>query len=484
MEFKAKIILSISGLLLGVSIISSVLNYRLDVQHTQKQLHEISLPLSLDNIYTEIQRRMIEPLVISSMMANDTFVQEWLESGEQKLSSINRYLKKVRTKYGVFNTFLVSDATKNYYHSKGLTDNTIIDKVSANHESDAWYFNFKKSKELYEVNLDIDSHYSKSLIMFINYKVLSTANKLLGVTGIGLRLLDIQSMLESFKEHYHYDVYFVDKEGKIILHTESLNKHGNIANISGLKELKAEIFANKNHQFEYNYKNNEYLLSTKYVSQLKLYLLVEINKEVYMHNLKQKFYMNLSISLFITLLVTLVILYIINIYQKKLELLANEDPLTGLANRRVFNERIEHFFNLYYRKNIHSLRLVLIDIDDFKVINDTFGHLSGDAVLMRLSKILMNKFRKTDLVIRWGGEEFAILLVDTSEEVAEKFIVELQNEIREDSELKEIIDKPLTISLGIGELNTKESLDALITKVDEALYEAKETGKDKYVVAS
>ncbi len=130
------------------------------------------------------------------------------------------------------------------------------------------------------------------------------------------------------------------------------------------------------------------------------------------------------------------------------------------------------------------MRLVLIDIDDFKVINDTFGHLSGDAVLMRLSNIFVNKFRKTDLVIRWGGEEFAILLVDTSEEVAEKLIVELQNEIREDSELIEIIDKPLTISLGIGELSTKESLDALITKVDEALYEAKETGKDKYVVAS
>jgi diguanylate cyclase (GGDEF)-like protein len=477
MSLKYKIIAVIVTLLLSVSIISSVVNYRIDVRSAQEQLKNISLPLSIDNIYTEIQQRMIEPLIVSSLMANNTFVKDWVIDGEKDVKHITKYLKEVQDKYDMFTAFLVTDATKGYYHPKGLIDSINIDNVE-----DDWFFDFKKSEELYEVNLDINHQLDRSLTMFINYRVKDYADRFLAVTGVGIKLFDIEEMLYSFKKKYRYDVYFVSQTGEIMLFTKELNKRGNISAIEGLKDIKADIFEKKVTKLEYKSNGKEYLLSAKYIEQLKLYLLVEIDKNEYMKDLNRNFLMNLFVSVLITLLVVLIIIYTINIYQRQLEQQAEEDSLTGLANRRKFNEELEYMFNLHRRGNIKKLTMILLDIDDFKKINDTFGHLVGDKVLVRFSLILKENLRKTDLVARWGGEEFAVLFVDTKKEEATQKAEKLRIAIKEDRILQEILEKPLTVSLGLGELHSEYSQDGFIGKVDDALYEAKDLGKDKLVV--
>lgn len=477
MRLKVKVVAIISSLLLGVSIAGSLFNYLTEVQTTQNQLQNTSLPLSVDNIYTEIQQRMIEPLLVSSLMANDTFMRDWLLAGEKDETTIVRYLDEIQKKYGVFTTFLVSNITKNYYHPKG-----IIDVVNESNSADNWYFNFQKQSEPYEVNLDYNTHLSDSLVMFINYKVMNYNQQFIGATGVGVRLFNIEEMLNSFKEKYKYDVYFVDKKGEITLFSQKLNKRGNIANIDGLKALKTDIFANNINQYEYKNKDGEYLLNTKYIDKLKLYLLVEINKKEYLDDLRKTFYTNLIASLFITLLVTMIIIYTINIYQNQLLQLASEDALTGIANRRKFNEYFERAFKLYH-KSIKNITLILIDIDDFKQVNDTFGHLMGDKILVKVAHILKSKLRTTDMVARWGGEEFSILLLDVPKVDAIKIAQTIHSSIKEDKEICEILHQPLTISLGLGELTNAESQDGLVYKVDKALYNAKNEGKDKLVIA-
>ena len=125
--------------------------------------------------------------------------------------------------------------------------------------------------------------------MFINYKVMNYRNQLIGVTGVGVKLLNIEEMLNSFKSRYKYDVYFVDTKGEITLFSKKLNKRGNLANIDGLKELQADIFSHKVSQHEYKNKDGEYLLNTKYIDKLKLHLLVEINKKEYMDDIQKTF---------------------------------------------------------------------------------------------------------------------------------------------------------------------------------------------------
>ena len=473
MTLKVKIIVVIVLLLLSASITTSVINYRVDVEATQAQLKEISLPLSLDNIYTEIQQRMIEPLVISSLMANDTFVKDWILNEEAETVAIQKYLQEIKKRYGTFTAFLVSEKTRNYYHSNG-----IIDNVNKKHKDNSWYFEFKNSPNNYEVNIDYNMHLGSTLIMFINYKVYDYANNFIAALGIGLELLDIEQMLYSFKEKYQYDVYFIDEQGEIILFTQKLNKKGNIANIQGLKDVQNAIFSKRQDSFEYQSNGHEYLLSVKYIEQLKLYLLVEINKKSYMEELNNRFYINLAVSIFVALLIVLVILFSINIYQKQLEQLADEDSLTGLANRRRFNDDFGRLYHFYQRGNINKLTLILIDIDNFKQVNDELGHLAGDAVLVRLAEIFKQQLRNTDEVARWGGEEFAILLINTSKNNAMSIAQNLQDSIKSDSELKKISGTPITLSLGLAELADEESQDDLISRVDQALYKAKSDGKD------
>lgn len=477
MNLKYKIIAVIATLLLSVSVISSVINYRIDVRSTQEQLKNISLPLSIDNIYTEIQQRMIEPLIVSSLMANNTFVKDWLLDGEKDVRKIQKYLKEVQKKYGTFTTFLVSDITKNYYSTEG-----IIDKINIKNAEDDWFLEFQEQPDMYEVNLDYNRHLGSSLVMFINYKVKDYLDSIIAITGVGIELFDIEKMLHSFKDKYGYDVYFASEEGEIILFTKELDKRGNISSIEGLKELKPKIFEKKASKFEYKSNGKEYLLSTKYIEKLKLYLLVEIDKDEYMEDLNETFFMNLFVSMLVTVLVVLIIIYTINIYQRQLEQQAEEDSLTRLANRRKFNEEFEYMFNLHRRGNIKKLSMILLDIDDFKKINDTFGHLVGDKVLIRFALVLKENLRKTDLVARWGGEEFAVLFVDTKKEEAIHIAEKLRVAIKEDKILHEILEKPMTVSLGLGELASEDSQDGLIGKVDNALYEAKGLGKDQLVI--
>ncbi|MBN1839339.1 MAG: GGDEF domain-containing protein [Campylobacterales bacterium] len=477
MRLKTKVVVTIAALLLGVSVLGSLLNYMKSVNETQAQLQNTSLPLSVDNIYTEIQQRMIEPLLVSSLMAHDTFMRDWIMEGEGNMNGIVRYLTEIQQKYDIFTTFLVSDVTKHYYHPRGF-----IDVVNEKNSADAWYFRFKNQPEVYEINLDYNANLSDALIMFINYKVMNYKNEMIGVTGVGVKLLNIEEMLNSFKSKYKYDVYFIDPKGELMLYSQGLNKRGNIANIAGLSELREAIFSRKQTQFEYKDKEGEYLLNTKYIDKLKLHLFVEINKKEYLSTLQKTFYANLLISVLVTLLVIMIIVYTINIYQKQLVQLASEDALTKLCNRREFNEQFERLSKLYHKGNA-SLALMLIDVDDFKEVNDTFGHLVGDEVLVRIAQLLKENVRSSDIVARWGGEEFAIVLIGVSIESAEEIAQTLREHIKKDAVLESILKRALSVSIGVGMFNHLESQDGLVHKVDNALYAAKKAGKDQVVVA-
>jgi len=182
----------------------------------------------------------------------------------------------------------------------------------------------------------------------------------------------------------------------------------------------------------------------------------------------------------VTLLVTFIIIYVINLYQKQLVQLANEDPLTGLSNRRKFNDTLEKLIKMYH-KGVNHIVLILIDVDDFKEVNDVFGHVVGDQTLVRIAEILKTQMRQTDLIARWGGEEFAILLSGVDKEKAVEIAQKFLSAVKDDTVIQTLLQKPLTISIGLGELSSVESQDGLVQKVDKALYAAKNNGKNQLI---
>ncbi|WP_261821579.1 GGDEF domain-containing protein [Pragia fontium] len=163
----------------------------------------------------------------------------------------------------------------------------------------------------------------------------------------------------------------------------------------------------------------------------------------------------------------------------QLKLKSTTDYLTSISNRRAFLETIKHSSPEYFN---HS-SLAIIDIDNFKQINDKFGHASGDEVLIKFSQLLSLFFRKNDLFCRYGGEEFAILLHDCDHILAKNILEKLCTKVRYLSVALPSGEKIyFTISIGIAEMNNKFDINQTIIHADKALYHSKATGKDRVTV--
>ena len=159
----------------------------------------------------------------------------------------------------------------------------------------------------------------------------------------------------------------------------------------------------------------------------------------------------------------------------ELKTLSRQDPLTGLYNRRAMLPLIEDAVSECQRYELPST-LMLLDLDDFKLINDQLGHNIGDAVLKSVAYVLQSVSRRTDTIARWGGEEFLILAKGIHAEEAFRYLEKVRKQIRES---QTIDDRPITFSAGVCEIQATHTADHLIAEADQAMYDAKLNGKDQ-----
>ena len=156
----------------------------------------------------------------------------------------------------------------------------------------------------------------------------------------------------------------------------------------------------------------------------------------------------------------------------------SQDPLTGALNRRGLEERLTSEMSRFQRYG-RPWSLIMIDIDHFKKVNDTFGHPAGDAVLKELVNRLSPLLRKTDSLARYGGEEFAVLMPETEAENAQGVAQKLRQAIEMTEFLHRGRDVPVTISLGVSQVREKDlEPQAVISRADKALYAAKKGGRN------
>jgi len=157
---------------------------------------------------------------------------------------------------------------------------------------------------------------------------------------------------------------------------------------------------------------------------------------------------------------------------------SRQDPLTGMSNRRDMMSRLSNELKRSARYK-YPVSTILIDIDHFKRVNDTYGHGVGDRVLIALAKILNNGIRDTDSAARWGGEEFLICLPHTFCKDAEKVAEKLRLSVAESCVINDEEQIAITISAGVAEHQRESSMDDLIRSADDALYKAKEKGRNR-----
>lgn len=157
---------------------------------------------------------------------------------------------------------------------------------------------------------------------------------------------------------------------------------------------------------------------------------------------------------------------------------ATRDEKTGLYNSRFFENMLDMEFEKADRGH-QKLSLLMIDIDLFKKINDKYGHIKSDEFLIKIAKILQKQFRRSDIVSRFGGEEFFILLPETNLEKAKRISSRLKSKIKLDKLLKKY---KITVSGGLTQYKRGDTKKKFKQRADKALYKAKHSGRDRFVV--
>lgn len=454
-------------------VATNVISYRDAVRALTTTILHNELPLTGTNIYAEVQSDLIRPVFISSQMANDTFVKDWLLAGEHGDDQIVRYLDAIRQKYGVFTSFLVSDKTRKYYHFDGK-----FREVHQDNPDDVWYFRVRSMQAPYEINIDYDESSNRTVTIFVNYRVLDYNGNFIGVTGVGLNIGSVQRIVERYRNDFHRNVYFVNKQGEVTITSTSTPHAGdNIRTLPGLGGIAGQILGSPEGQFEYARNGDTYLLDTRFIPELGWYVLVEQPQSDATRGLWSSLVFNLWLAFGVTCLTAITIAAAVAVYHHKLDAMATTDKLTGLANRQAFDSTMAHLLKSR-RRNARNFALLLCDIDHFKRINDTLGHLRGDDVIRAIAEATVAALRDTDIVCRWGGEELIVLARDCELYDA----CELAETLRATIAAREVF-KPddgtrITISIGVTAYRQGDTTDSMLTRIDQALYRAKREGRN------
>jgi len=476
--FDRRSLILILGLLLSAGFFATTLfGYFVSRDAIRSAIIGQDLPLTSSNIYSEIQKDLVRPVLISSTMAHDTFVRDWVLRGEQDVSEMSRYLAEIKQRHGAFSSFFVSQKSGKYYTGEG-----ILKQVREDEPRDDWYFRVRDMRDDYEINVDLDLANRDALTIFINYRVFDFDHRYIGATGIGLTVDSVRRLIRDYQARFQRTIYFTDATGKIVVHGGDTEPAPDLRQRAGLASQLDRILLERTGFYQFEDGGDNHILNVNYLPELKWYLFVEQNEDIALAGIRQTLYVNLAISLLVTLIVTFLSYLTLGSYQSRIEKMASTDKLTGLLNRHAFGILIEKLL-AGNRRAPRPISFLLGDIDHFKDINDRHGHRIGDQVLSSIAKLLGATLREADFAIRWGGEEFLLVLpgcpLDEALVVAEK----LRHAIAAAQPTPTEPTIRVTMSLGVSELGAEETADHAISRADDALYVAKRAGRNQVSAA-
>ena len=312
MNRRKRLLLQVSFILIGGFFTTSLVSYVMARSSLRDQIVLRSLPLTSDNVYSEIQRDLLKPIFLSSLMANDTFLRDWVIQGENNQQDIQRYLKEMMVKYNTFTSFFVSDKTRIYYHADG-----ILKTVKEGEPRDAWYFRVRELETDYEINVDPDMANQDALTIFINHRVYDYDGEYMGAIGVGLTIRAVLDLIAEYQEKYKSNIYFIDAKGDIILHNADLPQSvDRIGKLVGSDTVLVSMVTSSGDQFQYERNGQVAHLRTRFVPELNWYLLVEQMEGQAVSSIFDTLVLNLVVCVLITGVVIVLTGFTIHSFQK------------------------------------------------------------------------------------------------------------------------------------------------------------------------
>ncbi len=340
-SYKLPILLSLIIIIgfLAVSMIS----FFVSRESLRREIVQNELPLTSDNIYSEIQRDLLRPIFISSLMATDTFLRDWIIKGEPGTEQIVRYLQSIKEKYTTFTSFLVSDKSSTYYYADG-----ILKTVSPKEPRDSWYYRVKSMPEEYEINVDFDMANRDAMTIFINYRVFDFQNTYIGATGVGLTVDAVTNLIAEYQKKYNRKIWFFDESGKVRLAgTEFDSSITTIDQLPQGKKLRALM--NRGREGSFNYRTSEGTVhgNIRYVKEFHWYLVVEQSESEKVQTILSTLLINLLICFVITVICIVLVKITMKRYETRISELHDMVPICShchqIRDDNGYWNRVEEF---------------------------------------------------------------------------------------------------------------------------------------------
>lgn len=478
MPLRQRSLLPLLALIIGLGFaISSLANYYTSRDAIRQSVVGTELPLTADVISGEIQKDLVRLVQVSSAMAEDPFVLDWLDKGEPNAALISRYLQAIQQRYGTSTAFFASRKSQVYYTDRSVQ--TMAPDVSR----DGWFYRFEQLGTPWEIVVDV-----RRLTMFINYRVVDPEGRFRGVSGVGLTLEKVVELIDTYQRRYQRNIYFVDGDRRIAMSGQRGGPDGQprgtpLDEISGLADLNRQLPQLRSGSFIYQSEDGQHYINIRHIPELGWYLMVDKQERAVMAPVRRMLWINLLVCFSVTVTVLGLVGVISRRYLQRIETMATHDALTGLLNRHGFSLVAEQAVSEVKRSH-GNLCVLILDLDHFKQFNDRHGHLAGDFVLRHFAELLTRQLRQSDLVSRWGGEEFVVMFKDTDLATAAALAERICTATEAEPVDYEGNRLAVTVSIGAARLAADGALQEVLRDADEALYRAKKSGRNRVCLAT
>lgn len=463
--------------IMTISMSASIISCIVSIGRISSENAENNSMLISHMINDGIENEFIKPIMVAETMSNDYFLKEYMKkSGEESPKSVESnvasYLDSIRTGFGYQMVFAVCHASKTYYTYNGISKQIDIE----NDEHDIWYKMFLEKGQHYDLDVDTDEANNWALSVFVNNEIVGDDGEFLGVCGVGVEMESLQNLLKKYEENYNVKIDLIDHDGLIQVDSDAKRIEKDFIDNAYLKNVGSDEF-----YYEAGSKSSR---MTKYMKDLDWYLVVEDC------NPDKIDVIELTTSSIIIFVVGLIMMgitfFVISMRERKTvkELMERKrisitDDLTGLLNRHAYEEDCKKILE---NKSLSQITMIMMDVNGLKTVNDTYGHMAGDELIIGAAKCIETIMGKYGKVYRTGGDEFMALIECTRSQL--KDMLGTFDHITEN--WKGTYQSELVISKGIVVCEEHEDMtfEEMKELADKLMYEDKDeyyrrTGKTR-----
>ncbi|MFT2089719.1 diguanylate cyclase [Paraglaciecola sp. 2405UD69-4] len=413
-----------------------------------------------------VVEQLMQPLHIAQTLAKAQELIELMKYPEENEEQIFLTLERLNKEFNL-NFFIASDISRKQYNSERQQLDLVEGKVN-------WYFSYKAQPE--KAMADIGQWQNPQF--YIDLKIYDADDNFLGVFGVGKSLKAFTEVFGEYKKTYGYDFIFVDQNKDITLTSdpELLIKgvtFKNLKDLAWFKDLTPEQQASSLNNLLLPIEGQEALIAELNIQPFDWTMYIITPLQSRQTEISRGFI--ISIVTLLTVIFGLFIMIYNLLYYFKKDMQKNKqiDILTELPNKSNLTQKFEEI--MYENK---SVSLVLIDLDNFKPINETHGRKAGDIVLRQIASMLQSEVRDSDTLGRWGGQEFILLMPETGPNEAAELCQKLCKKLANMTITTGTTSIQITASFGISYTAITRTMSEVITAADDALFLAKRDGRN------